>query len=101
MENVIWKLAILNDMDLIPSLPWNRIFGNLNVKCKQKVSCIEQGYQNLTSDLIPHETVICFDTDALWINSKLKILFQGKDKALIFMSQTKNDNQWWTKIQLI
>ena len=56
---------------------WKRAFSNLNIK--ERVSFFDKTILNIESNFIPHETVICDDRDAPWINTRIKNLINDKN----------------------
>ena len=54
---------------------WLRALSNV------KVSFFTKTMLNIIQNFIPHESIICYDRDPLWINKKLKKLMVGNNFA--------------------
>ena len=77
------------------ALSWERCFANTGVN--NKVYMFNKTIKNITSNYIPHETIICDDRDPPWINKDIKQLildknhvyksYIGNDKSLTFFNQ--------------
>ena len=80
-ERTLWHYKQAN-IDLIrqviDNFDWNRALGNASPNWQ--VSIFDKIISDIISNFIPHETVVCEDGDQPWINSKIKVTINEKDK---------------------
>ena len=73
----------------IDNFDWNRALDH--VSPNRQASIFNDTILNITSNFIPHETIICDDRDPPWINSKIKKVINEKIKSIrnaIIINQT-------------
>ena len=101
-EREIWHYEKSN-ADLIrrsiDQFPCNITFAHIDVN--QKIHLFNQTIKNIRCNFIPHETVSYDDSDAPWINSKIKALIQKKNFARNCYFQNGDDIQSFRRIQNI
>ena len=62
----------------IDNFDWNRALDN--VSPNRQVSIFNDTILNIISNFIPHETIICYNRNAPWINSKIQKVIHKKNK---------------------
>ena len=62
--------------------------------CKS-IKKFNETIQNILTNLIPHQTIICDDKNLPWINNQVKRLVREKNKAYKFNVPNKNDFNYY------
>ena len=70
---------------------WDREFTNSNVT--DMVDIYTKTIQNILSSFIPHQTITIDDKDPPWFNTKLKSLFQEKNKIYKNFHKNRSNTQ--------
>ena len=81
-EREIWHYKYANT-DLIQRAinynPWKRSLAEKNIN--KKVYIFVKTIENIFSNFIPYETILCDDRDPLWISKKIKKILNEKNTA--------------------
>ena len=70
---------------------WDREFTNSNVT--DMVDIYTKTIQNILSSFIPHQTITIDDKDPPWFNTKIKSLFQEKNKIYKNFHKNRSNTQ--------
>ena len=81
-ERNVWHFFKKANTELIRqpiyNFGWNRALNN--VSPNRQVSILNDTILNIISNFIPHETIICYNRNAPWINSKIQKVIHEKNK---------------------
>ena len=75
-ECEIWHYSTDLIRRSVHEFSWENRFSNIDLN--QKVYLFNETINNILSNFIPHETIVCDDHDPPWINSKIKNLIAEK-----------------------
>ena len=70
-------------------------------QCKQTSAIITQTSQNIISNYIAHETMICNDKNPSWLDQKIKKLVFHKNRTYSAYSRDRNNTDLFNKFQIL
>ena len=83
----------------ISNFNWEKAFSNTNIN--EKVSLFNKTILNILNNYIPHETIICEEKYPPWLNSRIKLLIENKNKTRKSYQRFKSNSQLLSKLNLV
>ena len=101
-EREVWHYQKANSENIrkaISEFPWERCFANSDVD--EKVYLFNKTINNIVSNYIPRETIICNDKDPPRINKNIKKLINDKNLACKSYRQNENNSSTFQNFQFL
>ena len=101
-EREVWhyqKANVENIRKATSEFPWERRLANSDVN--EKVYLFNNTIENIVSNYIPHETIICKNRDPPWINNNIKKIINDKNRAHASYRLNENNSSTFQHFQFL